>query len=109
MLKNDNPPKEPARRKAERKWRNNAVERALKEEKVKATPIAPKELEVGDVIENDRVIFEAVTQFQNKFANEIRGMLEGHTKRNILLYKLSLRLAPSVTSLWTPPSKRDQH
>jgi hypothetical protein len=91
MLKDDNPPKEPARRKAERKWRNNAVEKSLKEEKAKATPIAPNELEVGDVIENDRVVAEAATQFQTKFAKEIRSMLEGHTRRNILLYKLSIR------------------
>ena len=49
MLKNDNPPKEPARRKAERKWRNNAVERALKEERAKVVPISRKELEVGDI------------------------------------------------------------
>jgi hypothetical protein len=91
MLKDDGPPKEPARRKAERKWRNSAVERTLKEERVKAVPIAPKELEAGDVIENDKVVAEAVTQFQTKFANEIRSMLERHTKRNILLYKLSLR------------------
>jgi hypothetical protein len=91
MLKNDSPPKEPARRKAERKWRNNAVEKSLKEEKAKATPIASKELEVGGVIENDKGIAEAATQFQTKFVHEIRQMLEGHTKRNILLYKLSLR------------------
>ena len=91
MLKDDNQPKEPARRKAERKWRNNAVEKAIKEEKAKVVPIVPKELEVGDVIENNEVVAEAATQFQTKFANEIRGMLEGHTKRNILLYKLLLR------------------
>jgi hypothetical protein len=54
--------------------------RALKEEKVKAVPIAPKEPEVGDVIGNDKVVAEAVTQFQTKFAKEMR---------NILLYKLS--------------------
>src|SRR5580704_1058958 len=91
MLKNDNPPKEPARDKAIRKWRNHEVEKRVKEEKAKAVPVAPKELEVGDVIENDKVVAEAVTQFQTKFAQEIRSMLEGHTKRNILLYKLSIR------------------
>src|ERR1700722_11510687 len=91
MLKEDNLPKEPARRKAERKWRNRDIEKRLKEERAKVTPIAPKELEIGDVIENDKVVGEAATQFQTKFAQEIRSMLEGHTKRNILLYKLSLR------------------
>ena len=91
MLKDDSPPKEPARRKAERKWRNNAVERTLKEQKANATPIAPKELEVGDVIENDKLVAEAAIRFQTKFAQEIRSMLRRHTLRNILLYKLSIR------------------
>src|ERR1700722_18609192 len=96
MLKDDGPPKEPARRKATRKWRNRDIEKRLKEERSKTetappVPPVPNELEVGDVIENDKVVVEAVTQFQTKFAKEIRSMLEGHTKRNILLYKLSLR------------------
>jgi hypothetical protein len=91
MLENDNPPKEPARRKAERKWRNNAIEKSFKEEMVKAVPITPNEPEIGDAIENDKIVAEAATQFQTKFAQEIRSMLEAHTKRNILLYKLSLR------------------
>jgi hypothetical protein len=43
MLKDDNLPKEPARRKAEREWRNNAVEKAIKEEKATTVPTAPKE------------------------------------------------------------------
>jgi hypothetical protein len=93
VLKDDGPPKELARDKATRKWRNRDIEKRLKEQRAKTeAPLPkPKELEVGDVIENDRVVAEAVTQFQTKFANEIRSMLEGHTKRNILLYKLSLR------------------
>jgi hypothetical protein len=93
MLRDDLPPREPARDKATRRWRNHDVEKRVKEEKAKAeaTPPKPKELEVGDVIENDRVVAEAVTQFQTKFANEIRSMLEGHTKRNTLFYKLSIR------------------
>jgi hypothetical protein len=52
MLKDDGPPKEPARRKAERKWRNHEVERRFKEEKVKAPPKEPRELD-GDIIENE--------------------------------------------------------
>jgi hypothetical protein len=93
MLKDGLPPKEPARDKATRKWRNHNVEKRLKQEraKIEAAPPNPKELEIGDVIENDKVVAEAATQFQTKFAQEIKSMLEGHTKRNILLYKLSLR------------------
>src|ERR1700722_13339420 len=93
MLKDDSLPNEPARSKATRKWRNRDIENRLKEEKakVKLTPQPLKVLEVGDVVENDRVIAEAVTKFQTKFANEIRDMLKQHTLRNTLLYKLSLK------------------
>ena len=84
-------PKEPAREKATRKWRNHDLEKRLKEEKAKPTPTEPRELEVGDVIENDRPKAGAIVKAQTRFANEIRAMLETHTTRNILLYKLSLR------------------
>jgi hypothetical protein len=84
-------PREPARRKAERKWRNHDLEKRFKEEKAKVVPSEPKELEVGDVIENDKLIRGTIVKAQTKFANEIRAMLETHTTRNILLYKLSLR------------------
>jgi hypothetical protein len=92
MLK-DQPPKEPARRKAERKWRNHSVERNFKEErrKANAAPREPKEIKFGDVIENDRVIAGEIVRVQTKFANEIRDMLKHHTLRNIYLYKLHLR------------------
>jgi hypothetical protein len=84
-------PKEPARDKATRKWRNHAVEKSFKEERSKLVPIAPKELEVGDVIENEGSIRGEVIKAQTKFANEIKQMLEVHTRRNTLLYKLSIR------------------
>lgn len=93
MLKDDLPPREPARDKATRKWRNKDIQRRQKEEKAIAelAPQEPKELEVGDVIKNEKVVAEAVTKFQTKFAQEIKAMLDHHTTRNILLYKLSIR------------------
>lgn len=93
MLKDDNPPKEPARNKAIRKWRNHSVEKSIKEERQKASaePPEPKELEVGDVIENDKVMVGELVRAQTKFAKDIRDMLKHHTLRNTLLYKLSLR------------------
>jgi len=90
----EDPPKEPARHKATRKWRDHALEKRIKEEKAKPPPdsdLVAKELEVGDVIENDKIIQGCVVRAQTKFAREIKEMLEGRTKRNILLYKLSLR------------------
>src|ERR1700722_1168488 len=91
MLKGDGPPKEPARNKATRRWRNHAVEKAFKEEKAKPVPIAPKELEVGSVIENKQRLSGSVIRAQTRFAKELRKMLEGHTHRNLLEYKLALQ------------------
>jgi hypothetical protein len=91
MLEDDGPPKEPARIKAERKWRNHAVERAFKEQKATATQIAEKELEVGDVIENKERLGGSVIRAQTKFAKQIKEMLEGHTHRNLIEYKLALK------------------
>jgi hypothetical protein len=91
MLKDDLPPREPVRRKAERKWRNHDVEKRFKEEKAKSVSIAPKELEVGSVVENEVPIRGEVIKAQTRFAKDLMQMLEGHTKRNTLLYKLSIR------------------
>jgi hypothetical protein len=91
MLIDDSPPKELARDKATRKWRNHEIERKVKAERGKPVQTEHKELEVGDVIENERSIRGEVIRAQTKFANEIRQMLEVHTKRNTLLYKLSIR------------------
>jgi len=91
MLKDDLPPKEPARDKATRRWRNHAVEKRFKEEKAKPVPIAAKELEIGDVVENKQRLAGSVIRAQTKFAKELRKMLEGHTHRNLMEYKLALR------------------
>jgi hypothetical protein len=83
--------KEPARDKATRKWRNHEIERKVKADRSKTAQKEPRELEVGDVIENEGSIRGEVIKAQTKFANEIKQMLEVHTKRNSLLYKLSIR------------------
>jgi hypothetical protein len=85
---------EPARNKATRKWRNHEVEKRVKEEaiKAKAAPPKPKELEVGDVIHNQKPDGRgSVIRAQTRFAKDIKEMLDGHAKRNTLLYHLSLR------------------
>ena len=85
--------KEPARIKAERKWRNHDVEKRFKETVMKAgsAPKAPKELEIGDVIENDKIIEGRVIRAQTKFANEIRAMLDEHKRRNLATYVILLQ------------------
>lgn len=91
MRKDDLPPKEPTRNKAERRWRNHAVEKAFKDKKAEPAPMAPKELEVGHVIENRQRLAGSVIRAQTKFAKELRKILEGHTHRNLLEYKRALR------------------
>jgi hypothetical protein len=97
MLKDvDDKPKEPARRKAERRWSNHDVEKRLKEERSKPAPKEPKGLEIADTISRDKPDGRgSVVRAQTKFAKEIREMLEGHTRRNqertLLLYAISIR------------------
>jgi hypothetical protein len=93
MLKHlDDPRKEPAMRRSERRWRNHDVEKRFKEEQKKALaePKPPRELEPADVIEGEHDGRGSVVKAQRKFAKDIRAMLEGHTNRNAVLYMLSL-------------------
>ena len=84
--------KEPAKDRATRRWRNYAIEKSIKAELAKPAPIAPKEIEPADVIENERPDGRySVTKHQTKFAKDIRAMLDEHTRRNLILYKLSIR------------------
>lgn len=95
MLK-DHSTNEPARIKAERKWRNHEVASTWKEFQIEERERAAKEAEsqpprVASVIENDEIIKGRVVRAQTKFAQEIRAMLEEHKRRNLLMYKLSLQ------------------
>jgi hypothetical protein len=91
MLKDHDAPREPARSKATRKWKNNDLTRRFKEEKTKAPAKEHKELEVGDVIENEGSRHGNVLRAQTKFLKDLKEMLEGHANRNALLYHISLR------------------
>jgi hypothetical protein len=99
MLKDvDDKPKEPARKKAERRWRNHDVEKRLKEERAKPQPVS-KELsapEIAEVISREKPDGRgSVVRAQTKFANYIKGLLEGHTKHNQerikFMYAVSIR------------------
>lgn len=88
-------PKEPARNRAERRWRNHATEKAFKEEKAKP-PLAPspvaKDPEIAETISRAKPDGRgSVIRAQTKFAKDIRAMMEGHTRRNEILYALSIR------------------
>jgi hypothetical protein len=99
MLKDvDDKPVEPARKKAERRWRNYDVEKRFKEEKAK--PPEPssvaKELEIAEVISREKPDGRcSVVRAQTKFAKYIRDMLDDHKlendRRNQIIYALSIR------------------
>jgi electron transfer flavoprotein alpha subunit len=95
MLKDvDDRPIEPARKKAERKWRNHDVEKRLKEERTKPKPISkePSAPEIAEIIENEKPDRRgSVIRAQTKFAKDIRAMMEGHSKRNLILHAISIR------------------
>jgi hypothetical protein len=95
MLKDvDDKPREPARRKAERRWRNHDVEKRLKEERARPQPVSkePSTPEIAEVISRERPDGRgSVVRAQTKFAKDIRAMMEGHSKRNFVLYQLSIR------------------
>jgi hypothetical protein len=94
MLKDvDDKPVEPARNKAERRWRNHDVEKRLKEERAKPQPVSkePSAPEIAEVISRDKPDGRrSVIRAQTKFAKDIRAMMEGHSKRNELIYKVAL-------------------
>jgi hypothetical protein len=96
MLKDvDDKPREPARRKAERRWRNYDVEQRFKAEKAKPAPKESKDPEIAETIKNEELKKGTLTRAQTKFAKFIREMLEDHKhrteQRNLILYAISIR------------------
>jgi hypothetical protein len=96
MLKDvDDKPKEPARKKAERRWRNHDVEKRFKEEKAKPAPKEPKEIEIAETIKNEELKKGTLTRAQTKFAKYIKGLLDDHKHRteqkNMIVLALSIR------------------
>jgi hypothetical protein len=85
-------PTEPARKKAERRWRNHDVEKRFKSEKAKPQPIKSTEPEIADTISNEKPDGRrSLIKAQTKFAKDIKAMMEGNAKRNLILYWLSIR------------------
>jgi hypothetical protein len=95
MLKDvDDKPVEPARKKAERRWGNYDLEKRFKEEKAKPPPAPekPNEPEIAEVIRRAKPDGRgSVIRAQTKFGKDIRAMMEGHAKRNEILYAVSIR------------------
>ena len=92
MLKHIDDIRKSAKERAQRRWKNHAVEKAFKAERAKPVQSEPKELDPADVLEQDRLIKEATTKFESKFIKDIRAMLDEHKGRNLALYALSIRV-----------------
>jgi hypothetical protein len=87
MLKDDGPPNEPLRTKAERKWRNNDLRRRIVEDRQKPKAKEPSnEPEIAEAIINDGRVDGPLKRFESQFLKDIRALLEGHTKRNLQIY-----------------------
>ena len=91
MLKDDGPPNEPLRAKAERKWRNNQIRRRIHEERQKPKLVdRNKEPEPADLIVNEGRVDGPIKRFESQFLKDIREMMEGHAERNMRLYAASI-------------------
>jgi hypothetical protein len=89
MLKEHDGPKEPAEKRATRKWGNNQLRQKIKASRVPTPvvvdPSAPPE--IASVIKTERPKAKSVTRFENKFKKDIREMMEGHKERNIMIQR----------------------
>jgi hypothetical protein len=88
----DNPRKEPARKRAERRWRNHATEKAFKaaQKEEQAKPKEPRTIEPADLLEGKEDRRGSLIRAQTKFAKYIKELMEGHAERTTQLYLISL-------------------
>jgi hypothetical protein len=87
MLKEHDQPKEKARVKAERRWKNSDAIKRLKEERAKpklVDPNAPPE--VAEVVINDDRLKGPVRNLERKVLRDIRAIMEGHANNNLTQY-----------------------
>ena len=81
MLKEHDTPKEKARHRAERKWKNAEVRKKIKEEQKRPKLVDPDAPPRGaELIENDGRKDGRVNRFENKFKKRYKGH-DGRPKR----------------------------
>jgi phosphoglycerate-specific signal transduction histidine kinase len=85
MLKEHDGPKEPAEKRAERKWKNNQLRQKLIASKVPAHAVIDQNAPpaVATVVTTERPKAKSVTRFENRFKKDIRAMLDEHKERNM--------------------------
>jgi hypothetical protein len=87
----DDPPKEPLRKVAERKWNNESIRRRIIAEKNRPKPRdvdAPPE--PAEVIVNDGRVDNSINRFERRFLKDIRATLHEHQLLNLRLYKVAI-------------------
>jgi hypothetical protein len=87
-------PTESSEQRAKRQWGNyDLTKRFLEDKKAYKEASAGEKSgpKIAEVIETERLVAEGTIRFERQFVKDLREMLENHTKRNFLLYKLSLR------------------
>jgi hypothetical protein len=82
-------PKGSPEQKATRQWGNAHLTRRILEEKRKPAP--QPATKVIEVLTAERPKADVTTKFERQFIKDLRAMLEGHTQRNLMEYKLALR------------------
>jgi hypothetical protein len=86
MLKHFDGPKEPAYKRAQRRWKNHRIATEFKAKKAEAKA-APPELKESLIIENEKPKNDILTKTHERFKKEIRKMLEDHKQKNIESYR----------------------
>jgi hypothetical protein len=91
MVKVLEPPKEPASKVAERKWRNHDVtKRFLEARQRRPKLVEDREPEIAETITNDGRVDGPIKRAETKFAREIRAMMQSHVDKNLAMYVAQL-------------------
>jgi hypothetical protein len=92
MLKEHEPPKEKARYRAERKWKNAEARRQIKEAQQKPKLVDPNaKPEIAETITNYGRVDGPVKRFESKLKRDIRAMMEGYSRNILEQYAASLQ------------------
>jgi hypothetical protein len=87
----DDPPKEPLRKIAERKWNNEAIRRRIVAEKHRPKPRDVNDPpEIAETVTNKGRVDGSLRRFERRFIKEMRMTLIEHQALNLKLYKAAI-------------------
>jgi hypothetical protein len=93
MFKEHDPAKEPASKRAERRWKNADLRKRVKRAQQNPQLVDPKkEPEIAETIANEGRVDGAVNRFERRFIKELRAMMEGHINRNLAIHAATIEL-----------------